>query len=63
METNQLLPVSSLTRRLNSRKALSDQRILVPLKVKPRKLIWSVARHLALVLVDRELEFACQEAF
>ena len=32
-----LFPVSFLTRRLNSRKALSDQRILVPLKVKPRK--------------------------
>jgi hypothetical protein len=31
-----------LTLRLNSAKALSDQRILLPLKVNPRKLSWSV---------------------
>ena len=39
MEPPQLLPVSFRTCRLNSASAFPDQRILVPLKMKPRKLI------------------------
>jgi hypothetical protein len=49
METRQLLPVYCLTRRLNSRYALSDQMMRVPLKIKPRK--------------SMRDEFVCQEAF
>ena len=52
IDTNQLRPVRSFTRRLNSRKALSDQRILEPLNVNPRKEIRCHAVH-QYIMIDR----------